>query len=346
MKTAQGYWGGCIVDTSKKLLNIISQSNSFPQNLINSSPHPISLTETIGVIMYTSHLTKIYTTFLCIFISVLANTSFASCQNEPNNLISNCSFEIEGGNSTSAQGWSQTNSNTTRINSTSDAADGQHYIRLSTSNEINPADTEIRSDLIPVSAHSHIELTAKMKATDILLCGQETFPGYSSTCRGWHAGRLTLRYFDSSQLPITHRDANVTIGNLCANYNSEVCDWRHIQFTQTLPEGTTYVRVEAKLSKTIGTMLIDDVVLRVKQEVPVVDTTTVRKPVLMPTPKNIQYLNRTLPINNIAIIGTQVATKATAELQDFLKLNNFIPTLEPSQAELSNYDLVIYFGNG
>ncbi len=300
-----------------------------------------------GVTMHTLNITRIYMALSCMFIFGWSNISLASCQDVPDNLISNCSFEIQGDDAAKALDWgtSRTGTSGTRIYSAADAADGQHYMQLSIPNELDAGEKDALSSKVPVPAHAHIELTAKMKATDILLCGQETFPGYSSTCKGWHAGRLTLRYFDSEQVSLGHVDANLSVGDLCANYDSGVCDWRQIHFTQTLPEGTVYARVEAKLSLAKGTLLVDDIVLRIKQEVPTVDAAAVRKPVLMPAPKNIQYLNRTLPITNIAIIGKQIATKAVNNLEEYLESNGFYPAIDPGEAELPNYDLVIDFGN-
>lgn len=138
----------------------------------------------------------------------------------------------------------------------------------------------------PFSAppHGRVEVSVWLRASDVVSRGDAA----------WYGLRVALTARDESGAALEHRDLMSEQGSF---------SWKKIQGGMIVPEGTVTMDLSIKLTTCTGTVWVDEADVRVVEELPVVDLTGIRNPVLIPRPwqsrlNGAQFNLRTVVITN------------------------------------------------
>lgn len=189
----------------------------------------------------------------------------------------------------------------------------------------------IQSPRITVPENSLVNVGAWIKAIDVDTCGQnDSDPG----CKSWNHLRITLVAFDAENQKIRHWDTVSTDGSLCGYINTRSCDWREVSTNIVMPAGTDNVLLQVKLDHSTGTVWVDDVSLSIIQELPVLDTSGIAMPVILPEPWLSTFDQTSALIGEVAISNLTNDTILLSELEKFFLSNGisyFVDPADPSQ---------------
>jgi hypothetical protein len=212
----------------------------------------------------------------------------ASAQASDGNLILNPGFETARGSSpigwrfgTGAEGntfeWVRSEAGPGDVHS------GGHSLRMNAL-RAPPAERsmDITSNSFRVPPHARVEAAAWVKANDVVSRGDAD----------WYGLRVTLTAYSEAGVAIEHRDLLCETGSFC---------WRKIQGGMIAPEGTATMDLSIKMTTCTGTVWVDDAEVRVAEELPAVDLTGIRNPVLIPHPWQAWLHGGTLELRNVAI---------------------------------------------
>ncbi len=221
--------------------------------------------------------------FYAVVLAMLALTLSTSISRAEYNLIENPGFEQGDGNSVTP--WQHTGS-VERV--TDEVFAGNYALKISASGDTS----KIKSNWFEVPPHAQIDLSAWMKAQDVVDSGS------------YYKLRVSLTAYAADQ------ETEIDTWDLVATEGS--FDWKKIQGTILVPPETKYMQFSAQLSQTTGTFWIDDVNVRIVQAVPTVDMSSVEPPLILPQPWQIQTDQTTLPIQKVIVhaIATDHHVKA------------------------------------
>jgi hypothetical protein len=122
----------------------------------------------------------------------------------------------------------------------------------------------VTSDLIPVPANARLEISARIKAQDVVDSG------------GFHRLRVTVSVYEADQVTrIRHWDMVAAVGTF---------DWREFKGFITTPPKTRYMTITAQLTNTSGSFWVDGVSASIVQTIPVLDLAALQKPIVIPNP--------------------------------------------------------------
>jgi len=204
------------------------------------------------------------------------------------NLVSNPGFEMRGWNgpaawrlSDGAEGntfdWVQNGS------AGDDVHSGDRALRMNSMQAPEPDHSmDATSNPFPVPPHARVEASVWLKANEVVNRGGT----------GWYGLRVTLTARNAFGAKVEHRDLMNQVGSF---------GWKKIQGGMIVPEGTTTMDLSIKMTTCTGTVWIDDADVRVVEEVPAVDLTGIRNPVLIPRPWQARMNGDPFELRNVAI---------------------------------------------
>jgi hypothetical protein len=175
----------------------------------------------------------------------------------------------------------------------------------------------IVSNLFAVPARARVEASIWIKAADIVNGGDVD----------WYGLRVTLTAYSAAGGNIEHRDLLNEEGSF---------SWKKIQGGMIVPEGTATMDLSVKLTTSTGTVWIDDVEVTVAEELPAVNLTGLRNPVLIPHPwqANINYDK--FELQSVAVIDPSGDPRVRAAFDSFLTgvgvTHAFLPESDPGVA--------------
>jgi hypothetical protein len=187
------------------------------------------------------------------------------------NLISNPGFEIGRGNVPIAwrlgEGAQGNTFDWVRDDGVGDDVhSGSRSLRMNSLQAPAPdLSMDVTSNPFKVPPHARVEAFVWIKASDVVNRGDAD----------WYGLRVTLTARSASGVVIEHRDLMDEQGSF---------SWKKIQGGMIVPEGTTNMDLSIKMTTCTGTVWVDDAQVRVAEELPVVNLTGIRNPVLIPRP--------------------------------------------------------------
>jgi hypothetical protein len=157
---------------------------------------------------------------------------------------------------------------------------------------------KIKSNWFRVPEHAHVDVSAWMKAENIMDGGS------------YHKLRLAIyAYAEDRTTQIRSRDLVFTSGSF---------DWKKVQGSLIVPPGTVYMHVGVQMSNTHGTFWIDDVEVRVAQPVPAVELSAVQQPIVLPQPWRMRMTGAPLRFSQVEIDAIEVDERVHAALTGIL----------------------------
>ncbi len=135
-----------------------------------------------------------------------------------------------------------------------------------------------------VLPHARVEASVWLKASNVAT--QQDTGGYGL--------RVTLTARSASGVKMEHRDLMNEQGSF---------SWKKIQGGMIVPEGTVNMDLSIKMTTCTGTVWIDDVNVRVAEELPVVNLDGIHNPVLIPRPWQFRMNGGKFELRSVSIVN-------------------------------------------
>ncbi len=187
----------------------------------------------------------------------------------------------------------------------------------------------IYTNYIPIQENYRVDLSAWIKANNILSGGQ------------WYKGRVVLHMFDQNKNSIEHEELQ---------FDGSISDWTKICFYKITPKDTQFLRLGFVLTSCTGTMWIDDVELTITPYPPVSYDTEMNIPVIIPSPRKVNFKHKYFSIGSLAIVIDPILGKQDyliEEIKEFLILSEIanFKFFEPNDTNISSYSTQLLIGD-
>jgi hypothetical protein len=157
----------------------------------------------------------------------------------------------------------------------------------------------VTSDLIPVPSNARLEISARIKAQDVVDSG------------GFHSLRLTVSVYEADQVSrIRHWDIVAAAGTF---------DWREFKGYVTTPPKTRYMTVTAQLTNTSGSFWVDRISASIVQTIPALDLPALQKPIVIPNPVRMEAAEGRFLVEDVRIVAPERESRFRVALTSYLE---------------------------
>ncbi len=250
------------------------------------------------------------------------------------NLIANPGFEIGSGAMPASWQFAEgTQKNTFDWVRNDWATDGVHSgSRSLRMNSIRAAaagqSMGIASNVFNVPPRSRVEASVWMKAGDVVNQGNAD----------WYGLRVTLTVYDAKGGNIEHRDLIDEEGSF---------SWKKIQGGMIVPAGATAMDFSIKMTTSTGTVWVDDVEVRIVEEVPPVNLAGIRNPVLIPQPWHSTLGYDKFKLQDVAVVGLHGDARIREAIGSYFKsIGVAYAFFAEDDPEVAAYSTQLLLGDG
>lgn len=185
----------------------------------------------------------------------------------------------------------------------------------------------IKSSFFEVPVHARVEVSAWLKAQDVVSPGS------------YFKLRMTLYAYEADQTrKIKHWDLVSTVGSF---------EWKQVRASVIVPPDTKYMHLAVQLTKSSGTVWVDDVAVKIAQTMPDAPAASngSEMPIVIPQPWQMRSSKNTLTLGTIGILSNKTDNTLKEAISSYFKVQGLSFLFVSPNDPIASFKTILILGD-